>query len=522
MARSVSAGEEIRREMLCGAALLADSVKASLGPKGRNALLDRSPAGPLVTNNGGIIAGDVDLRGQAATGARLLQAASEKTKAVAGGGGVTAVLLAYEIILEGYRNLAAGADPMELRKGIKGAARLACVSLGRLAKPADTREILRQIAFVSSSDEQMAELVAEALERGGPDGVITVDESGIPGTTLRMEEGMQFQRGYLSPEMITDPETRMVHFTEPCILITDEKITRARELLPILERSAGTKKPLFIIADSIEGEALALLMTNITKGILKAAAVNAPAYGEGRRGRLSDLAVFTGAAFVGREQGIALGDVTPDMLGSVDSLRVSRHATVLSGPGGDPEGIRIRKEALRRQIAGTDYDFEREQLKERLSKLSGGAALLTVGAATETEGKERKILAESAIGACRAAMEEGIVPGGGTAYLAVQPALQAYIETLWGDRKTGAKILLRALESPLRQIAENAGFFGGTVLGKLGEYPSGTGFDVGTGRFVNMLEAGIIDPAKVCRTAIESAASVAALFLTAEAGVMGE
>ena len=519
MPKNVYTQKEIQKELLKGAALLADSVKITLGPKGRNAVLDRSPAGPLVTNDGAAIAKEMEPEGAAAAmGVRILKEASLRTGELSGGGATTTVVLAAAMIREGYRNLAAGASPVELRKGIQGAAGLAAESIRRLARPVKTREVVERAA-VSSSDPETGRLVAEALERVGADGVITVEESGTLHTVLDVSEGIEFNRGYLSAEMITDNEAGIVELTDPYILITDEKITDARRLFPLLEQLAAGKRPLLLIADGLEGEARALLLTNIMRGTIKAAAVNAPAYGDGRQARLSDLAVLTGAVFVSEEMGVSLPRVTLDMLGRAAYVRADRNSTAIFGGRGDQEAIRIHTEALKKRIGETDYDFERDQLKERLSKLSGAAASIRVGAATETEMKEWKLRVEAALRSARAAMEEGIVPGGGAAYIHVQPAIRAYMETLSGDRRTGAGIVLRALEEPLRQIAENAGFFGGTILEQIREQSAGTGFDVLHGRFVPMIEAGIMDPAKVSRTALLSAASASAVFLTASAGV---
>lgn len=519
MAKKIHTYQELQKEMLTGISALADTVRSSLGPAGRNTVLHRPPAPPFFSSEGASIAEEISLENRTADmGIRVIREAASRTRALAGDGSATAIILAHFLLQEGYRNIAAGANPMELRKGIQGAAQLAAASIQRLSRPVKTREAIEQIAASASSDPHIAALIADALEQVGPDGMITVEESGTLDTVLSVEPGMQFQRGYLAPEMITDPNTRSVEFSHPYLLITDEKITSARRLLPLLEQIAGQSRPLLIIADGLEQEARALVLTNIQRGILRAAAVNAPAYGDGRRARLEDLAIFTGGTFVSEENGISLPNVTLSMLGSADSVRITQNTTSISGGKGDLEAIRIRRAILKKRIQETSYDFEREQARERLSKLSGGAAVIRIGAPSASEAAEQKLLAESALRAVRAAAKEGIVPGGGVVYLCVQPAVQAYLSTLQGDRKTGAGLLLRALEQPLLQLAENAGQRGAAVLGKIRCLPPGTGYDVQTGRYVPMLKAGIADPAMVSRIALQSAVSASTILLTAGAG----
>lgn len=520
MAVEIVYHEDAKRQMLTGVDCLADVIKATLGPKGRTAVV-QSAGVPLMTSSAAAIVKDFALEDPVENmGAQMICEAVSKTEDAVGGGAATAAVLTQYIVREGFRNIAAGANPAELKKGIQGAAQLAAAAVKKLSKPAG-RVQMAHAAAVSSGDPAIGELVAEAVERAGRDGAVTVEESGGREASLHAEEGIQFERGLLSPHMITDRERMVAELEDPYILVTDQKITSALDLLFLLEQVAAQGRSLLIIADGVEGEALGMLVVNAQSGTLRVAAVMAPAYGDGRRAMLEDIAVFTGGEFISPELGYALREATVEQLGSAASVKIDRRSTVITGGRGRKEPMAERVQSLRAMLEKTEYDFDRQRLEERLAKLTGGAVSIRVGAATEPELKEKKRQIEAALRIARAAQAEGVVPGGGVGLLNTAPAVRAYAETLSGDRKTGAKIILGALEVPLRQIAENAGLDGGAVLGELKRLPQGTGFDVMTGQYGMMEEAGIVDAARAVRFALLHAASVSAVLLTAEAGVTG-
>jgi chaperonin GroEL len=491
-----------------------------LGPKGRNVVIQRPSGSPWVTNDGATIAKEIELGDDAEDmGLRLIREAAVKTKDLAGDGSTTALVLAQVIIREGMKNISFGANPIELKKGIQGATQLATAAIRKVANPVETREAIAQVAAAAAKDPAIGEMIAEAIDRVGMDGVITVEETGSRDTTLIVKEGMQLGVGYLSPEMVTDRETMVAQLENPYILITDRKIDDPQELLPLLEQVAKQGRPLLILAEGVEGKALGMLVMNKMNGALNSVAIHPPAYGEGRRARMEDIAILTGGTYITDAMGYVLREATLDLLGSAASVRVEKKNTVILGGAGDKNALAARVRSLRMRIEKTQYDFDRKQLEERLAKLCSGVAVFQVGAASEIEIQEKKVRIEKGISAAKAAAAEGIVPGGGIAYLSIIPAIKAYVSTLSGDMKTGAAILLKALVQPARQIAENAGMDGSAVLAEVKRRPPGCGFNAQTGEYANMIEVGIVDPARMVRLALQSAASVSAVLLTVEVGI---
>ena len=520
MAKELTYSEDARKKLLTGVDKLADTVKITLGPKGRNVLLSKSFGAPLITNDGVTIAREIELDDAVENmGAQLVKEVATKTNDVAGDGTTTATLLAQIIIKEGFKNVAAGANPMILKRGIAGAVEVAVDEIKRLSTEVDTTEAIAQVAAVSAADEEIGGLIAEAMEKVGKEGVITVEESKTMGTTLDVVEGMQFDRGYFSPYMVNDTEKMEATLENPYILITDKKISNIQELLPLLEQIVQQGKKLFIICDDLEGEALATIIVNKLKGVFDCVAVKAPGFGERRKAMLEDIAVLTGATVVSEDLGYELKEATLDMLGSAATVKVDKENTVIVGGAGAAEDIQDRINQIKNQIEQTTSDFDREKTQERLAKMSGGVAVIKVGAATETELKERKLRIEDALNATKAAVEEGIVSGGGVALVNTIPAVVKDVESLEGDAKTGGSIIVRALEEPVRQIAENAGYEGSVVVAQVKNSPEGTGFNAATEVYEDMIAAGIVDPAKVTRSALQNAASASAMLLTTEVGV---
>jgi len=521
MAKEIYYGEEARRKLQAGVDQLANTVKITLGPKGRNVLINKTFGTPLITNDGVTIAKEIELEDAVENmGAQVVKEVASKTNDVAGDGTTTATLLAQIIIKEGFKNVAAGANPMELKKGIQGAVNVAVEEIGKIAKPVETKESIAQVAAVSAADENIGHLIADAMEKVGKDGVITIEESKSLGTTLEVVEGMQFDRGYLSAYMASNMEKMEAVMENPLILITDKKISNIQELIPVLEQVMQAGRKLFLIAEDVEGEALATLVVNKLRGVVDVVAVKAPAFGERRKAILEDIAILTGGTVISTELGYELKEVTLDMLGTAATVKVNKENTVIVSGGGDKEDVQARIAAIRMSLEETDSEFDKEKLQERLAKLAGGVAVIKVGAATETELKERKLRIEDALNATKAAVEEGIVSGGGVALVNTIEAVAAYVETLAGDAKTGAAIIKRALEEPVRQIAENAGLEGSVVVAEVKKAELGIGFNAATEEYVNMIEAGIVDPAKVTRSALQNAASASAMLLTTEAGIV--
>ncbi|MCQ2547727.1 MAG: chaperonin GroEL [Clostridia bacterium] len=520
MAKDLHYGEDARKSLLAGVDKLADTVKITIGPKGRNVLIEKEFGSPLITNDGVSIAREIELQDPVENmGAQLVKEVATKTNDVAGDGTTTATLLAQIIVREGFKNVAAGANPMIIRKGIQGAVDVAVAEIKKNSQAVETKESIAQVAAISAADEKVGEYISDAMEKVGRDGVITIEESKGLETSLEVVEGMQFDRGYLSPYMATDPEKMEAVLENPLVLITDKKITNIQDLVPILEQVMKMGRKLFIIADEIEGEALATLVVNKLRGILDVVAVKAPGFGDRRKAQLEDIAILTGGCVISEELGYELVEITPDMLGNAGTVKVDKDQTVIVNGAGDKDEIEARISALKTQMEDQTSEFEISKLQERLAKLAGGVAVIKVGAATETELKEKKLRIEDALNATKAAVEEGIVPGGGIALANTISAVKAYVETLAGDEKTGAKIIERALEEPVRQIAENAGLEGSVVIAKVMESKLGFGLNAATGEYVNMIKAGIVDPAKVTRSALQNAASVSAMLLTTEAGI---
>lgn len=521
MAKELYYGEEARRKLQAGVDKLADTVKITLGPKGRNVLLDKKFGSPLITNDGVTIAREIELEDAVENmGAQVVKEVASKTNDVAGDGTTTATLLAQSIIREGFKNVAAGANPMIIKKGIQGATEVAVENIKKIATPVETKEAIAQVAAVSAGDATIGELISDAMEQVGKDGVITVEESKSMGTTLEVVEGMQFDRGYLSAYMVTDTEKMEAVLENPYILLTSKKISSIQDLLPLLEQVVNTGRKLFIVCEDLEGEALATLVLNKLRGTFECVAVKAPGFGERRKAMMEDLAILTGGTVITEELGYDIKETTLDMLGTAATVKVDKENTVIVGGGGDAKEIQDRIASLRTMAAQTNSEFDREKTLERLAKLAGGVAVVKVGAATETELKERKLRIEDALNATKAAVEEGIVAGGGVALANTIPAIAAYVDTLSGDEKTGAQIIMRALEEPVRQIAENAGFEGSVVIAEVKNRDAGVGFNAATEEYVDMIEAGIVDPAKVTKSALMNAASASALLLTTEAGIV--
>lgn len=521
MAKDLFYGEDARRKLQAGVDKLADTVKITLGPKGRNVLIEKQFGSPLITNDGVTIAREIILEDPVENmGAQVVKEVASKTNDVAGDGTTTATLLAQSIIREGFKNVAAGANPMIIKKGIQGAASVAVENINKIAIPVESKEAIAQVASISAADELIGELISDAMEQVGKDGVITVEESKTMGTTLEVVEGMQFERGYLSPYMVTDTEKMEAVYENPLILLTSYKISNIQELLPLLEQVAKAGRKLYIVCEDLDGEALATIVLNKLRGTFDCVAVKAPGFGARRKEMMEDLAILTGGTVISAELGYDLKETTLDMLGTASSVKVDKDNSVIVGGGGDQNEIIERINSLRTQAEKTNSEFDREKTLERLAKLAGGVAVIKVGAATETELKEKKLRLEDALNATKAAVADGIVAGGGVALANTIPVVAEYVETLTGDEKTGAKIIMRALEEPVRQIAENAGYEGSVVIAGVKEKGTGIGFNAATEEYVNMVEAGIVDPAKVTKSALLNAASASALLLTTEAGIV--
>ncbi len=521
MAKQILFGEEARRALQAGVDQLADAVKITLGPKGRNALLDKKFGSPLITNDGVTIAKEIELEDPFENmGAQLVKEVATKTNDVAGDGTTTATLLAQAIIREGIKNVAAGANPMIVRKGIGKAVDAAVEYIKTNAKKVSGKEDISRVASVSAANEYIGTLIADAMEKVSSDGVITVEESKTAETYCDVVEGMQFDRGYISPYMVTDTEKMEAELDDASILITDKKISNIQEILPLLEQIVKVGKKLLIIAEDIEGEALTTLIVNKLRGTFNCVAVKAPGFGDRRKEMLKDIAILTGGQVISEELGLELKDTTLDMLGTAKQVKIQKENTIIVDGNGAKTQIADRIAVIKNQIAETTSEFDKEKLLERLAKLSGGVAVIKVGAATETEMKEMKMRIEDALAATKAAVEEGIIAGGGTSYINAIPSVEKVLDTITEqDEKTGVKIILKALEEPIKQIAKNAGLEGSVILDKIKTQKAGIGFNALTEQYVDMLEAGIVDPAKVTRSALENAASVAGMVLTTESVV---
>ena len=521
MAKDIKFSADARSAMVRGVDILADTVKVTLGPKGRNVVLEKSFGSPLITNDGVTIAKEIELEDHFENmGAKLVSEVASKTNDIAGDGTTTATVLTQAIVREGIKNVTAGANPIGIRRGIEAAVATAVEALKETSIPVSNKEAIAQVAAVSSRSEKVGEYISEAMEKVGNDGVITIEESKGMETELDVVEGMQFDRGYLSQYMVTDSEKMVADLDNPYILITDKKISNIQEILPLLENILKTNRPLLIIADDVDGEALPTLVLNKIRGTFNVVAVKAPGFGDRRKAMLEDIAILTGGTVITEDLGLELKDATIEALGQASKVTVDKDSTVIVEGSGNPEAIANRVAVIKSQIESATSEFDKEKLQERLAKLSGGVAVIKVGAATETELKEMKLRIEDALNATRAAVEEGIVSGGGTAFVSVLDAV-AGLE-LTGDEATGRNIVLRSLEEPVRQIAFNAGFEGSIVIDRLKNSEAGTGFNAATGEWVNMIEAGIIDPVKVTRSALQNAASVASLILTTEAVVANQ
>jgi len=520
MAKELKYSEDARRSLEIGVNKVADTVRITLGPKGRNVVLDKKYGAPLITNDGVTIAKEIELEDRFENaGAQLVKEVASKTNDVAGDGTTTATLLAQAIIREGMKNLAAGANPIILRKGINLAVNAALEGIARESKPVNGSKDIARVAAISAGDDYVGQLISQAMDMVSSDGVITVEESKTMGTELEVVEGMQFDRGYISSYMCTDMDKMEAVLDDPYILITDKKISNIQDLLPILEQVLKQGKKLLIIAEDIEGEALTTLILNKLRGTLSVVAVKAPGFGDRRKAMLQDIAILTGAQVITEDLGLELKDATIEHLGSAHQVKVQKELTVIVDGAGDEAEIKSRVSQIRTQVEETTSDFDKEKLQERLAKLSGGVAVIKVGAATETEMKEKKLRIEDALAATRAAVEEGIVPGGGTAYINVLPDVNALMEGQSGDVLTGIRIVAKALEEPVRQIATNAGLDGSVICENVKKGPAGYGFDALNETYVDMVEAGIVDPTKVTRSALQNAASVSATLLTTEAVV---
>ena len=520
MAKEIKYGSEARAALERGVNQLADTVKVTLGPKGRNVVLDKSFGAPLITNDGVTIAKEIELEdGFENMGAQLIREVAAKTNDVAGDGTTTATVLAQAMVHEGMKNLEAGANPIVLRKGMKKATDKAVEAIREMSSKVNGKEQIARVAAVSSGDDEVGQMVADAMEKVSNDGVITIEESKTMQTELDLAEGMQFDRGYISAYMATDMEKMEAVLDDPYILITDKKISNIQEILPVLEQIVQSGARLLIIAEDIEGEALTTLIVNKLRGTFNVVAVKAPGYGDRRKEMLQDIAILTGGQVISEELGFDLKETTMDQLGRAKSVKVQKENTVIVDGCGDKNAIADRVGQIKKAIEETTSDFDREKLQERLAKLAGGVAVIRVGAATETEMKEAKLRMEDALNATKAAVEEGIIGGGGSAYIHVSKKVKEFAETLEGDEKTGAKIILKALEAPLAQIAKNAGLEGAVIVNKVRESEVGTGFDAYNETYVDMVEKGILDPAKVTRSALQNATSVASTLLTTESVV---
>ncbi len=520
MAKELKYSEDARRALENGVDKVADTVKITLGPKGRNVVLDKKYGAPLITNDGVTIAKEIELEDRFENaGAQLVKEVASKTNDVAGDGTTTATLLAQAIIREGMKNVAAGANPIILRKGISLAVDEAVKSIGTSAKKVDGSKDIARVASISAGDDYIGELIAQAMEKVSSDGVITVEESKTMGTDLEVVEGMQFDRGYLSSYMCTDMDKMEAVLDDPYILITDKKISNIQDVLPLLEQVVQQGKKLLIIAEDVDGEALATLIVNKLRGTFTCVAVKAPGFGDRRKAMLQDIAILTGGEVITDDLGLDLKETKMEQLGRARQVKVQKENTIIVDGMGNADEIKSRVAQIRTQIEETTSDFDREKLQERLAKLSGGVAVIKVGAATETEMKEKKLRIEDALAATRAAVEEGIVPGGGTAYINALPAVNALVDKYEGDVATGIRIIAKALEAPIRQIAANAGLDGSVICENIKKSEPGNGYDALNDQYVNMFEAGIVDPAKVTRSALQNAASVSSTLLTTEAVV---
>ena len=520
MAKEIKYGAEARRALEEGVNKLADTVRVTIGPKGRNVVLDKSFGAPLITNDGVTIAKEIELEDRFENmGAQLIKEVASKTNDVAGDGTTTATVLAQAMVHEGMKNLEAGANPIILRKGMKKATDVAVEAIAKMSSKVKDKDQIAKVAAISAGDAEVGQMVADAMEKVSNDGVITIEESKTMKTELDLVEGMQFDRGYVSAYMATDMDKMEANLDDPYILITDKKISNIQEILPLLEQIVQAGARLLIIAEDIEGEALTTLIVNKLRGTFKVVAVKAPGYGDRRKEMLKDIATLTGGQVISEELGMELKDTTMDQLGRAKSVKVQKENTVIVDGMGDKNAIADRVAQIKAQIEETTSDFDREKLQERLAKLAGGVAVIRVGAATETEMKEAKLRMEDALNATRAAVEEGIISGGGSAYIHASKAVAKAIEELEGDEKTGAKVVLKALEAPLFHISANAGLEGAVIINKVRESEVGTGFDALTEQYVDMVENGILDPAKVTRSALQNATSVASTLLTTESVV---
>ena len=520
MAKQIKYGVEARKALEAGVNQLADTVRVTLGPKGRNVVLDKSFGAPLITNDGVTIAKEIELEDAFENmGAQLVKEVATKTNDVAGDGTTTATVLAQAMINEGMKNLAAGANPIVLRKGMKKATEAAVDAIAKMSQPIEGRDSIARVAAISAADDEVGEMVAEAMEKVSNDGVITIEESKTMKTELDLVEGMQFDRGYVSAYMCTDMDKMEANLDDPYILITDKKISNIQEILPVLEQIVQSGAKLLIVAEDIEGEALTTLIVNKLRGTFTVVGVKAPGYGDRRKEMLKDLAILTGGTVISEELGLDLKETTMAQLGRAKSVKVQKENTIIVDGCGDKDEIAARVAQIRAQIEETTSDFDKEKLQERLAKLAGGVAVIRVGAATETEMKEAKLRMEDALSAARAAVEEGIIAGGGSAYVHAIEQIKASVEELEGDERTGGKIILKALEAPLFHIAANAGLEGSVIINKVKESPVGTGFDAYKEEYVDMIKAGILDPAKVTRSALQNATSVASTLLTTESVV---
>ena len=520
MAKDLTYGEDSRRKLLNGVNKLSDTVKITLGPKGRNVLIEKAYGSPIITNDGVSIAREIDLEDQVENmGAQLVKEVATKTNDVAGDGTTTATLLTQAILRDGFKNVTAGANPMVLKKGINGAVDTAVDFLRSNAKQVQDKESIEQVASVSASDNEIGKLIADAMDKVGQDGVITVEESKTLGTTLDVVEGMQFDRGFLSPYMVSNTETMEAVMENPLVLLTDKKISNIQEIVPLLEGVMKSGRSLLIVADDVDGEALGTLILNKLRGTLDVVAIKAPGFGDRRKAMMEDIAILTGGSVISSELGYELSETTPEMLGQAGTVKVNKDGTVIVNGAGSKDEIAARVAKIKLEVEASTSEFDKEKLQERLAKLAGGVAVINAGAATETELKEKKLRLEDALNATRAAVEEGIVAGGGTSLVRAIPAVKAYADTLEGDMRTGAKIIERALEEPVRQIAENAGFEGSVIVADVKKAEGNIGFNAANEEYEDMIKAGIVDPVKVTRSALQNAASVAGMLLTTEAGI---
>jgi chaperonin GroEL len=520
MPKMIAFDEQARRALEQGMNKLADAVRVTLGPKGRNVVLEKKWGAPTITNDGVSIAKEIELEDPyEKIGAELVKEVAKKTDDVAGDGTTTATVLAWAMVHEGLRNVAAGANPMSLKRGIEAAVEAAVDAIKGLAKEVDSKEQIAQVAAISAADDEIGQMISEAIDKVGKDGVITVEESQTFGMEMDLVEGMRFDKGYISPYFVTDPERMEAVLEDPYVLLVGSKISAVRDLLPVLEKVMQSGRPLVVIAEDVEGEALATLVVNKIRGTFKSAAVKAPGFGDRRKAMLQDMAILTGGQVITEEVGLKLENVTLDLLGRAKKVIITKDETTIVEGAGSEEDIKGRINQIKAEIENTDSDYDREKLQERLAKLSGGVAVLKVGAATEVELKEKKHRIEDAVSTTKAAIEEGVVPGGGVALLRSQAAVLERAATLEGDEATGARMVAKALEAPIKQIAENAGLEGGVVVERVRSLSGGEGLNAATGEYEDLVKIGVIDAAKVTRSALQNAASIAALFLTTEAVV---